>query len=74
MSALSHFVARHETTNETFRGKVFYALHVEFDVKDKTLSDRLDGTENILASFEFHLRPSEGPDSKFLEKAQEQSN
>ena len=36
--------------------------------------NRSDGTENKLASFEFHLRPSEGPDSKFLKEAQEQSN
>ena len=46
-----------------------------FDMKGKKmLSDRSDGPENKLASFVFHLRPYEGPDSKFLEKAQGQSN
>ena len=68
-------MARRKTTIETFHGKVFYVLHMEFDVKvKKLLSNRSDGTENKLASFEFHVRACEGPDSKFLEKAQDQSN
>ena len=48
---------------------------MEFGVKGKKLlANQSDGTENKLASFEFHLiRPCEGPDSKVLEKAQEQS-
>ena len=45
-------------TVETFHGKVFYVLHMEFDVKGKKLlSKRSDRTENKLTSFEFHSRP-----------------
>ena len=66
-------MARSKTTIEMFHGEVFYVLHMEFDVKDKKL---FCNRENKLASFEFHLRPCEGPDIKFLKlkKAPEQSN
>ena len=51
-----------------------YITHEIRRERQKLLSNRSDGTENKLASFEFYLRPCEGPDSKFLEKAPEQSN
>ena len=60
-------MAKRKASVETFHDKVFCVLHMEFDVKGKKLwSNRSEGTKNKLASFEFHLRPCEGPDSNFF--------
>ena len=54
---------------ETFHDKVFYVLHMEFDVKGKKLlCNRSDGTEKKLVRFEYHLCSCEGPQSNLLEQ------